>query len=718
MTYTAAEAIRLARKELGYRETGENDTKFNRRFGQIPGYPHNGYGYPWCQSFQSIIHLDAGGRKNTDFPWSAGCAVATSWFKSNGRWSTSSPQPGDMLMYGPGGGTHVDMVTEVEPGRVRVIGGNTGGNMNGAYYNGNGVYEKWVDRSNAKIHGYGRPKYQGGSTPPPVSGGKFKGNKGQSIAAIAALLGVSVAGLIAANPFADKDKDGKLDENTELQVPAKESKPDPVKPDPVTPPAKDGVYRTTSEGETLRSIAQKLGISLSALEAANPGVGNAVQFSKGSEVKLPKGQTKPDPVVTTKPTTGKPTTPTTGGKPSVVKPSGTGVYVVQRGDTLWAIAKAHGLSLGELLALNEGRFPNPDRIFRGQKVYVKGEAKQPAERPAPVTTSPDKVVTPSKPTAEKPPVDQGDKIEVNTSGLDQSTGAQRMWDRPLTAAEQENAKAIYRVAVQTFGAQDGPRAAVIGIATAYQESRLQNLRHGHLDSLGLFQQRPSMDWGSAAQINDPSYAAESFYKGRGTNPGLKSFNWKSMSLTQAAQKVQRSGTPNAFAVWERAAAGLVKSFATGGKAERVEPPKGKPVTVPSRPSQKPEGETVASAYVKPVQAAVGTPYGKAGSMWSSGYHTGTDFPAPQGSAVVATAAGTVTAAGWNGAYGNQVTIRHANGVESSYAHLSRASVSVGQEVKQGQEIGNVGSTGNSTGPHLHLEFKVNGARVDPMRFIR
>ncbi len=97
-------------------------------------------------------------------------------------------------------------------------------------------------------------------------------------------------------------------------------------------------------------------------------------------------------------------------------------------------------------------------------------------------------------------------------------------------------------------------------------------------------------------------------------------------------------------------------------------------------------------------------------------HTGTDIGASYGAAIVAANAGTVTLAGWNSGYGNCVIIDHGGGKATLYAHMSAYNVSKGQTVTKGQRIGSVGSTGNSTGPHLHFEILINGAAVDPMQY--
>ncbi|MEU4871942.1 LysM peptidoglycan-binding domain-containing M23 family metallopeptidase [Streptomyces sp. NPDC021608] len=133
-------------------------------------------------------------------------------------------------------------------------------------------------------------------------------------------------------------------------------------------------------------------------------------------------------------------------------------------------------------------------------------------------------------------------------------------------------------------------------------------------------------------------------------------------------------------------------------------------------------DTGAGGFALPVSGAViGTPYHQSGSMWSSGYHTGVDFVVPTGTTLKAVGAGTVVSAGWGGAYGNQVVIRLADGYYAQYAHLSQLSVSAGQTVTAGQQVGLSGATGNVTGPHLHFEIRTTpdyGSDVDPIAYLR
>lgn len=104
-----------------------------------------------------------------------------------------------------------------------------------------------------------------------------------------------------------------------------------------------------------------------------------------------------------------------------------------------------------------------------------------------------------------------------------------------------------------------------------------------------------------------------------------------------------------------------------------------------------------------------------GPRWGR-MHQGLDQGASSGATIGAAKAGTVIFAGLQGGYGNLVLIDH-GGVVTAYAHLSSMAISSGQSVSQGQTIGNVGSTGNSTGPHLHFETRVNGAAVNPRQYL-
>lgn len=120
--------------------------------------------------------------------------------------------------------------------------------------------------------------------------------------------------------------------------------------------------------------------------------------------------------------------------------------------------------------------------------------------------------------------------------------------------------------------------------------------------------------------------------------------------------------------------------------------------------------------VTPIEGRITSRYGVSSSIRKS-THTGLDISAVQGTDIKVVADGTVTFASYNGSYGKLVKIDHGNGVETWYAHTSKMYVNVGDTVKAGDVIAAVGSTGNSTGPHLHLEIRVNGEHVDPQDYL-
>lgn len=149
----------------------------------------------------------------------------------------------------------------------------------------------------------------------------------------------------------------------------------------------------------------------------------------------------------------------------------------------------------------------------------------------------------------------------------------------------------------------------------------------------------------------------------------------------------------------------------GGSIQSVSAAPGKPKPKPSAAAG-----IVSAARVMPLPAgglSWSPNFGVAGPLWSSGYHTGQDFSATTGTPILAAAKGTVAFTGVAGPYGNLTRISHGDGVETWYAHQSKIFAITGKSVVPGQMIGAVGDTGNSTGPHLHFEVRVNGQTVDP-----
>lgn len=408
----------------------------------------------------------------------------------------------------------------------------------------------------------------------------------------------------------------------------------------------------------------------------------------------------------------------------------------------------------------------------------------------------------------------------------------------FTAEQVTNARIIWSVAQQmTLGSQ----GALVGIATALQESGLRNLPYGDRDSIGLFQQRAG--WGSRAIRMNPAQSARLFFKALAKING-----WQQMPVTVAAQTVQRSAFPDAYANQVKSAAGLValiqsktspgspdaqiilgsgicgvagaatcpttglpveagltpdalrvvrclkrqwpqlRSFAGLGDRDRadhdhqdgraidamipdfesaggrrlgaaiskwlvanherlgvkyviwnahiwnVERAKdgwrscGKQATCYTGPDDtaahrdrvhvavfgnQAGTSAVTGPVVLPVDQYVLTArFGQCSSHWAN-CHTGLDFAAPRGTPIRAVMSGKVIWTGWGGAYGNLTKIQNAGNVQTWYAHQSAIDAKVGQTVRAGQIVGRIGDTGNTTGPHLHLEVRVDGTPVDP-----
>ena len=126
--------------------------------------------------------------------------------------------------------------------------------------------------------------------------------------------------------------------------------------------------------------------------------------------------------------------------------------------------------------------------------------------------------------------------------------------------------------------------------------------------------------------------------------------------------------------------------------------------------------SIGVSLIKPITGTITSRFGSISGI-RSGAHTGLDIGASSGTAVKAAASGTVIWAGYKGSLGNLVVISHTNGVQTYYGHCSKIYVSAGQSVSQGQTISAVGSTGNSTGPHLHFEIRVNGVAYNPQNYV-
>lgn len=288
-----------------------------------------------------------------------------------------------------------------------------------------------------------------------------------------------------------------------------------------------------------------------------------------------------------------------------------------------------------------------------------------------------------------------------------------------------------------------PRGWVIALATALQESKLkmyandnpayplvrqQSLALPHdavgsdHDSVGLFQQRPSPPaggggWGAVGELMNPAISARKFYQAMITKvPG-----WERMRLTEAAQRVQRSAFPGAYQKWEPLATALVNQLADGAAA-------GIAASVGGAVRCALPGEVSGAGWSVPAAGVPGSGFRTADRPT----HDGVDIIASRGTPIRAASAGIVTTAICQSGTGTcdqdggpsvsgcgwYVKVQHMAGVYTLYCHMvQRPEVVEGDRVQAGQLIGYVGSSGNSSGPHLHFEVHYAGDARDPIPFM-
>lgn len=287
-------------------------------------------------------------------------------------------------------------------------------------------------------------------------------------------------------------------------------------------PVSSGRY-TIVAGDTISAIADRFGVSTLSILTAN-GLGWSSIIYPGQSIAIPgvvepgapapgRDAAAPQPPADEVPAPAPiaevtPTAPEPEAAPEPAPPVG-GSYTVVSGDTLSSIAARFGISTQELLDANGLTWESV--IYPGSVLAVPGSST---------------------------PAGTGGEITM------------------LNDEMRANAAVIVQVG-RELGVPD--YGIVIALATAMQESSLRNLDWGDLDSVGLFQQRPSAGWGSVDQLTDPYHAARLFYGGpsnpnRGYTRGLLDISgWQSMSLTEAAQRVQISAYPDAYAKWESSA---------------------------------------------------------------------------------------------------------------------------------------------------------------------
>lgn len=314
-------------------------------------------------------------------------------------------------------------------------------------------------------------------------------------------------------------------------------------------------------GDTVSSVSQRFGLSTASVLALN-GLSWRSTIFPGQVLTLTTAPVK---------TTAPPPARTSAGR-----------YTIVKGDTVSAVAARFGVSTHSILSTNGLNLSSI--IYPGQSLTIPG--REPASHPAPAaviglaadapTGSPSTTLAavsetqpaasiPATPStavavaalaiAERPtlPSWSAPRPTAPASSVGAPTGPPSGGSvTPLTAEMRTHAATIIRVGHELGVPQYG---IVIALATAMQESTLRNLSWGDRDSVGLFQQRPSSGWGTAADLQNPSHAARLFYVGRpGYTRGLLGISgWQGMTLTRAAQAVQISAYPDHYAKWETSA---------------------------------------------------------------------------------------------------------------------------------------------------------------------
>ena len=259
------------------------------------------------------------------------------------------------------------------------------------------------------------------------------------------------------------------------------------------------VRYTIEKGDTVGGIAGKFGTTISAILAAN-GLGQTSVIYAGRTLNIP----------------GAPATAAVAITPVASAAAG-GTYTIKSGDTISAIARTFGITVPDLLSING--LTRTSIIYSGRTLTVT----------APLAVKPAVFIQPAQ---------TGDTVT------------------PLSDEMRSNARVIIGVG-RDLGVPD--YGIIVALAAAMQESSLRNIGHGDRDSVGLFQQRPSAHWGEPKRLLDATHAARLFFGGpsnpnAGVTAGLLDFsNWRSLSVTEAAQKVQISAHPNAYAKWETSA---------------------------------------------------------------------------------------------------------------------------------------------------------------------
>lgn len=257
------------------------------------------------------------------------------------------------------------------------------------------------------------------------------------------------------------------------------------------------------------------------------------------------------------------------------------------------------------------------------------------------------------------------------------------------------------------------RGQAIAVMTAMGESSLWVVDHGDAvgpDSRGLFQQRANGTWGSYADRMDPVTSATNFFRALLAVPG-----WQTLPPTIAAHRTQHNADPYHYTRWWDAALEVLVALA-GEPLPGLAPGTGfLPCT-----GTTPVGG-ISAGWTTPAAGPLTSGFGRRSNPTGGGqqHHAGLDLAPGCDAPIAAAGRGVVVRSGAAAGYGNLVVVDHGEGVVTRYGHMDDEDlvVVVGQPVSAGQQIARVGSTGDSTGCHLHFEVLVDGLAVDPLAFL-
>ena len=332
---------------------------------------------------------------------------------------------------------------------------------------------------------------------------------GDTISAIAGRHGLATASVLALNGLSWSSL---IFPGQELRLAsaASSAAPAPASTPPPAPAATSAASSyTIVGGDTISGIARRFGVSTQSVLTANGLSGSSIIYP-GQSVTIPGSGA---PALNAVPVAAVSAAP---AAPAAVAPVA-GNYLIVSGDTVGKIAARFGISTQDLLAANG--LSATSVIYAGRSLVIPAAGVIPASTGAATPVAPGSVTS-------------------------------------LNSEMRANAAVIVQVG-RELGVPD--YGIIIALATAMQESTMRNLTWGDRDSVGLFQQRPSAGWGSVQQLTTPAHAARLFYGGpsnpnRGYTRGLLDIaGWQNMTVTQAAQKVQLSAFPDAYAKWESSA---------------------------------------------------------------------------------------------------------------------------------------------------------------------